>query len=146
MMKTAKALKKDLEGIHTLGRTNLALKGRNGGIFWSLQDLQTMFDGGNHVIIVSKEGRRVVGFAIALTHVPIRFAMVTDFYVSDPYRNKGVPQKLMCELKDTLKRAGIRRTTFFLKMSNLEGNMRFFEKSGFVRASPFFLFEHQIPT
>lgn len=98
------------------------------------------------VIVVSKEGHRVIGFSIALVHGRTNTAVIWgDFYVSDPYRNKGVRESLMCELKDGLKRKGVRHATFLAKMSDYNADNKFFERRGFAVTSPLVAFEYEAP-
>lgn len=136
--------RRDIPGVRELCGQSRAIKGRNGGHFLSEEQLGRVIDADNDILLVQKEGRKVIAFVHAEVNKQTTSALVTDFFVEQAWRGRGVREQLMAVLKEELAKKGVTYYSIMAKLSESDQDKKFFSRWGLSAPAYFVLFEGKV--
>ncbi|HTQ09229.1 MAG TPA: ribosomal protein S18-alanine N-acetyltransferase [Fimbriimonadaceae bacterium] len=110
----------------------LEIENRTNGAPWSERAFQNELTHRDRIFLVAIAGGEIVGYGGVW--LVIDEAHVTTLAVDEPFRRQGIGEKLMIELLEKSKEAGMTCSTLEVRAGN-EPAIRLYEKLGYSRAA-----------
>ncbi len=110
--------------------------------FWSHEQLTRWISADEDVLLGAKINGELVGYVLTTHHVPTGKVTWENIVVLPEYRDLGIGEALVLEMRERLKTNGATYLHFLVKTDN--SSLPFFEQAGFSRGFDFVWFDQQL--
>lgn len=126
----------DIDYIYSIGIKEDGFAVSQTSRFWDKEVLYPWVKSKTDVLLAAEDSGRVVGYVLTQVHKPTGSAIITDIYVDENWRGKGIGSRLLKECLKQLKKGKIRYTYAQIKPEN-KASTKLFISAGFNKGYNF---------
>ncbi|MDP3953216.1 MAG: GNAT family N-acetyltransferase [bacterium] len=122
----------DIDQIYKMGKGAPEFTVSDSSSFWEKGDLERWVkDKGEDILLVAELENKIVGFVLAKYHKTTRLRTITNIFVKEAYRGKGIGTKLLEKTKSQLLNKGATYLYALIKKQN-DPSLGLFKSAGFM--------------
>lgn len=123
----------DVDKVYEMGKEVPEFKVGDSPGFWGKEDLERWIkDRGEDILLVVEVDEQIIGFILAKYHKATRLGTITDIFVKEELRGKGIGIKLLEETKSQLLDKGATYLYALIKKQN-DPSLGLFKSAGFTK-------------
>src|SRR3989344_157878 len=93
----------DVEKVYEIGKGAPEFTVSDSSSFWEKEDLERWVrDKEEDILLVAEAGGEIIGFILAKYHKATRLGTITDIFVEESHRRKGIGTNLLHQVKNQL--------------------------------------------
>ena len=123
----------DVEKVYEMGKEAPEFTVSDSSSFWEKEDLQRWTkDKREDILLVAEVDREIIGFILAKYHKATRLGTITDIFVEESHRRKGIGTTLLQQVKSQLLDKGATYMYAFIKSQN-DPSLNLLKSAGFTQ-------------